>query len=560
MNIAQAVEQTIKDEIKQAVLKSGLAEEALIPEIILETPREKAHGDYSTNIAMQLARVAKKAPRQIAESVIEHFAKEKVHVEKIEIAGPGFINFFMDNSYLTELIPNILKAGDDYGRTNFGQNKKIQVEFVSANPTGDLHLGHARGAAVGDALCNILDAAGFDVTREYYINDAGNQINNLALSIEVRYFEALGLEKEMPEDGYRGKDIIEIGKQLAEEYGDKFVHVSEEERFEFFRQYGLKAELDKLKKDLEDFRVTFDVWFSETSLYKDGKVEEALDVLREKGQVFEKDGAIWLKTSAYGDDKDRVLRKSDGSYTYFMPDIAYHKNKFERGFETVINIWGADHHGYIPRMKAAMEALGFDPKALEVEIIQMVQLYKDGEKMKMSKRTGKAVTMRDLVEEVGLDATRYFFAMRSSDTHLDFDLDLAVSQSNENPVYYAQYAHARICSILRQSEEVGMNIEKIAGEDMDLALIGEEKEFDLLKKLGEFPQVIVEAAKKRAPHRITNYIHDLASAFHSFYNAVKVVDTNNVELTKARLGLVKAVQITMKNALRLVGVSAPERM
>lgn len=560
MNIVQAVEQSIKDEIKQAVIVSGLAEEAQIPDVVLEVPKEKAHGDYSTNIAMQLARVAKRAPRQIAESVIEHFAKEKVHVEKIEIAGPGFINFFMDNSYLTELIPNVLKAGEEYGRTEYGKGEKIQVEFVSANPTGDLHLGHARGAAVGDTLCNVLDAAGYDVTREYYINDAGNQINNLAYSIEARYFQALGMDKEMPEDGYHGQDIIEIGKKLAEEYGDKFVNASEEERFEFFRKYGLDAEMDKLKKDLENFRVKFDVWFSETSLYEDGKVEEALEVLREKGQVYDQDGAIWLRTTDYGDDKDRVLRKSDGSYTYFMPDIAYHKNKFERGFAKVINIWGADHHGYIPRMKAAMEALGFDREALEVEVIQMVQLYKDGEKMKMSKRTGKAVTMRELIEEVGLDATRYFFAMRSPDTHLDFDLDLAVSQSNENPVYYAQYAHARICSILRQSEELGFAVSADDVAAIDLSLIGEEKEIDVLKRVGEFPQVIVEAAEKRAPHRITNYIHDLASTFHSFYNAVKVLDQENAELSKARLALVKAVQITMKNALRLVGVSAPERM
>jgi len=558
MNIALSLQQNLKEEIKAAVLKANLASESEIPQIVLEVPKDKAHGDYSTNIAMQLARVAKKAPRQIAEEVIKHLDVQKVSVEKTEIAGPGFINFYLNNQYLTELIPTILSEGDRYGHTNHGGKKKIQVEFVSANPTGDLHLGHARGAAVGDSLCNILDAAGYDVSREYYINDAGNQIHNLAKSVEARYFQALGLDKEMPEDGYHGEDIINIGKELAHEFGDKYVNVSEEERYQFFRTYGLKYEMEKLKKDLENFRVGFDVWYSETSLYENGKIDEALKALREKGHIYEKDGAVWLHTTPFGDDKDRVLKKQDGTYTYLTPDIAYHKDKFERGFETLINIWGADHHGYIPRMKAAMAALGYNPDDLEVEIIQLVHLYKNGEKMKMSKRTGKAVTMRDLVEEVGLDATRYFFAMRSADTHMDFDLDLAVSQSNENPVYYAQYAHARICSILRQSEELGITLNDI--KEADLSFISEEKEFDLLKKLGEFPQAIIEAADKRIPHRITNYIHDLASTFHSFYNAVKVLDKDQLELSKARLALVKSVQITIKNALRLIGVSAPEQM
>ncbi len=556
MNIMEQVQNRIKEEIKAAVLKAGLATEEQMPPVILEVPKEKAHGDYSTNMAMQLARIAKKAPRIIGEEIIAHFDRSKASIEKIEIAGPGFINFYMDNSYLADLVPYILEAGEKYGETNVGNNQKIQVEFVSANPTGDLHLGHARGAAVGDSLCNILEKAGYDVTREYYINDAGNQIKNLALSVEARYFQALGLEKEMPADGYYGDDIIEIGKRLAEEFGDKYVHASEEERFEFFREYGLKYELEKLKKDLEEFRVHFDVWYSETSLYESGKIDEALELLRKNGYVYEKDGATWLRSTDFGDDKDRVLIKQDGSYTYLTPDIAYHKDKFERGFEKVINIWGADHHGYIPRMKAAIQALGYDKDALEVEIIQLVHLYKNGEKVKMSKRTGKAVTMRELVEEVGLDAVRYFFAMRSADTHMDFDLDLAVSESNENPVYYAQYAHARICSILRQGEEKGITLD----ENVDYKLLDGEKEIDVLKKLGEFPAAIAEAAEKRMPHRITNYIFDLASAFHSFYNAEKVLDPDNMDRTKARLGLVKAVQITLKNALSLIGVSAPERM
>jgi arginyl-tRNA synthetase len=556
MNIVEQVKSKLKEEIKAAVLKAGLATEEQIPDAVLEIPKEKAFGDYSSNMAMQLARVAKRAPRAIAEELIAHFDRSKASIEKMELAGPGFINFYMNNSYLTDLIPTILNAGEKYGETTVGGGQKVQVEFVSANPTGDLHLGHARGAAVGDTLCNILAKAGYDVSREYYINDAGNQINNLAKSVEARYFQALGMEKEMPEDGYHGADIIEIGKRLAAEFSDKFVKMDEQERFEFFRQYGLDEEMAKLKRDLEDFRVRFDVWFSETSLYKNGKIDKALEALRATGYIYEQDGATWLRSTDFGDDKDRVLIKQDGSYTYLTPDIAYHKDKLDRGFEKLINIWGADHHGYIPRMRAAIQALGYDKDALEVEIIQLVHLYKNGEKMKMSKRTGKAVTMRDLVDEVGLDATRYFFAMRSSDTHLDFDLDLAVSESNENPVYYAQYAHARISSILRQGEEMCITVDAGA----DLSEIKAEKEIDLLKKLGEFPQAVSEAAVKRVPHRITNYIFELASAFHSFYNAEKVLDTDNAERTKARVALVKSVQITLKNALSLIGVSAPEKM
>ncbi|OCA81093.1 arginine--tRNA ligase [Bacillus sp. FJAT-27986] len=556
MNIVTEIQDQIKEEIKQAVIKAGLAEEAVIPSVILELPKDKTHGDYSTNMAMQLARIAKKAPRTIAEEIINHFDTSKASIEKIEIAGPGFINFYLNNGYLTNLIPAILESGEAYGESNVGGGEKIQVEFVSANPTGDLHLGHARGAAVGDSLSNILAKAGWDVSREYYINDAGNQINNLAYSVEARYLQELGMEKEMPADGYHGEDIINIGKRMAEEFGDKYVNADEEERFKFFREYGLKYEMEKLKKDLESFRVPFDVWFSETSLYEDGKIMPALELLREKGYIYEMDGATWFKSTDFGDDKDRVLIKNDGSYTYLLPDIAYHKNKLERGFEKLINIWGADHHGYIPRMQAAIQAMGYGKDTLEVEIIQLVHLFKNGEKMKMSKRTGKAVTMRDLMEEVGLDAVRYFFAMRSADTHMDFDLDLAVSESNDNPVYYAQYAHARICSILRQGAEVGITLEG----DAELSRLGSEKEIDLLKKLGEFPQAVAEAAQKRMPHRITNYIFDLASTFHSFYNADKVLDQEEPERSKARLALVQATKITLANALKLIGVSAPEKM
>ncbi|GIN69796.1 arginine--tRNA ligase [Bacillus sp. J14TS2] len=556
MNIVEQMQENLKSEIRAAILKAGLAEAEQLPEVMIEAPKDQAHGDYSTNMAMQLARIAKKAPRMIAEEISAHFDRSKASIEKVEIAGPGFINFYMDNRYLTDIVPLILKQKDEYGSSSAGGGQSVQVEFVSANPTGDLHLGHARGAAVGDALCNIFDKAGYQVTREYYINDAGNQINNLAYSVEARYFQALGLEKDMPEDGYHGKDIIELGQKLAAEKGQQYVQMDEQERFDIFRQYGLDYELAKLKKDLEDFRVTFDVWYSETSLYENGKILPALEKLKEKGYIYEKDGATWFQSTAFGDDKDRVLIKKDGSYTYLMPDIAYHLDKLARGYEQLINIWGADHHGYIPRMKAAIEALGYEPGRLEVEIIQLVQLYKDGEKMKMSKRTGKAVTMRDLVEEVGLDATRYFFTMRSADTHLDFDLDLAVAESNENPVYYAQYAHARICSILRAADEQGFTFD----EDTPVDILVSEKAIHLLKQLGEFPQIIADAAEKRIPHRITHYIYELASVFHSFYNAEKVLNKENKEETAARLALVKAVQLTLKNALALIGVSAPEKM
>ncbi|WP_372869470.1 arginine--tRNA ligase [Planomicrobium okeanokoites] len=553
MNAVEKVQHAIKQAIAEAVEKAELTTEAV--DVHLEAPKDKANGDYATNIAMQLTRIARKSPKVIAEAIVSNVDKESANIEKIEIAGPGFINITIKKDYLLDVVKTVLDQQENYGRTNSGAGEKIQVEFVSANPTGDLHLGHARGSSVGDSLCNVLDFAGYDVSREYYINDAGNQINNLALSIEGRYFEELGKGDSMPEDGYRGQDIIDIAKGLVAEHGDKFLNMTHEERYAEFRKHGLEVELAKLQKDLADFRVEFDVWFSETSLYENGKIDLALQKLRANGHIYEEGGATWFRSTTFGDDKDRVLIKNDGSYTYLMPDIAYHEDKISRGFGKLINIWGADHHGYIPRMKAAIEALGYDRDTLEVSIIQMVQLYKDGEKMKMSKRTGKAVTMRELVELVGLDAVRYFFAMRSGDSHMDFDLDLAVSQSNENPVYYAQYGHARISSILRQAEEQGYT-----PSTDNLDLLADEKEIDVLKKIGDFPQVIADAAKQRAPHRVTTYIQELASQFHSFYNANKVLDTSNEDMTRARLALITAVKTTLANALKTVGVSAPEKM
>lgn len=553
MNAVEQVQQNIKQAIAEAVQKAGLTEEPI--QVQLESPRDKANGDYATNVAMQLTKLAKKPPRAIAEAIVENLDTQSANIEKIEIAGPGFINIIIKKDYLNDVIKTVLEQGEGYGRSNSGDSQRIQVEFVSANPTGDLHLGHARGSSVGDSMCNILDLAGYDVSREYYINDAGNQINNLALSIEGRYFEALGKGESMPEDGYRGQDIIDIAAALVEEHGDKFLHMTEQERYKAFREHGLKVELAKLQKDLADFRVHFDVWYSETSLYENGKIDAALKKLRDNGHIYEEDGATWFRSTTFGDDKDRVLIKNDGTYTYLTPDIAYHDDKIQRGFDKLINIWGADHHGYIPRMKAAIEALGYDRDTLEVSIIQMVQLYKDGEKMKMSKRTGKAVTMRELVDLVGLDAVRYFFAMRSGDSHMDFDLDLAVSQSNENPVYYSQYAHARICSILRQAAE-----QNFTASTEHLELLTDEKEIEVLKKIGDFPQVIADAAKLRAPHRVTTYIHELASNFHSFYNTNKVLDASNEELTRSRLALIEGVKTTLANALKTVGVQAPEKM
>lgn len=556
MNVLAQTETNLKEQIRAAVLKAELAQETEIPDVILEKPKDKSHGDFATNIAMQLARVAKKAPRQIAEAIVANLDASKASVEKVDIAGPGFINFFMKNDFLTDLIPTILEAGEAYGKTEHGKGTKVQVEFVSVNPTGNLHLGHARGAAFGDVLCNVLSAAGYEVEREYYINDAGNQIDNLALSVNARYLQALGKDVAMPEDGYHGQDIVAIGKQLAEEHGEEWANKSEEERLAFFKEFGLEHTLGKIKTDLADFGVEFDNWFSERSLYKNDEITDVLAKLKASGYIYEQGGATWFRSTDFGDDKDRVLVKNDGAFTYLTPDIAYHQNKLNRGFDKLINVWGADHHGYIPRMKAAIEALGYDPERLDVKIIQMVNLFDGGEKLRMSKRTGNAVSLRELMDEVGVDAVRYFFVARSNDSQLDFDVELARSQSNDNPVYYVQYAHARICTMLKQAEAKGIEVK----QSFDSSLLTSEKELDLLKKMGEFPQVIVEAAEKHTPQKITQYVFDLASLLHSFYNAEKVLDTENIELTNARLALMKAVRTTIANGLNLIGVTAPKKM
>lgn len=556
MSLLAQTENKLKETIKEAILQAKLAKEEELPALTLESPREKEHGDFATNIAMQLARIARKSPRQIAEEIVAKIKKEDSQIEKIAIAGPGFINFYMKSDYLGDLLSEILQAGDNYGQTDYGKGRKVQVEFVSVNPTGRLHLGHARNAAFGDVLSNVLKAAGYEVEKEYYINDAGSQIDNLGRSIEARYFQALGKDKELPEDGYFGKDIIEAAEKLIERDGDKWLETPEEERFEQFKEYGLKAMLEMIEEDLALFRVYFDHWFSERSLYQGEEIRQVLKTLEDKGYVYEKEGATWFKASAFDDEKDRVLIKKDGTYTYLTPDITYHQNKFDRGFDELINVWGGDHHGYIPRMEAAIQALGYNKNQFEVKVIQMVNIIEEGEKLRMSKRSGNAVSLRELLDDVGVDAVRYFFVARSNDSQLDFDTKLAKTQSNENPVYYVQYAHARICTMLKNAQAQGIDTDA----DFDSTLLKTEYELDLLKKLGEFPQVVTDSAKKRAPYQITQYLYDLASNLHRFYNAEKVIDQDSLALTQARIALMKAVQITLNNALRILSVTAPEQM
>ncbi|TVT27041.1 arginine--tRNA ligase [Salinicoccus cyprini] len=544
--------QQLKTAIEAAVRSTGLVE--TVPPVKVEVPKEKANGDFSTNIAMVLTKEAKRNPREIAQAVIDHLDYDAASVKSVDIAGPGFINFKMDEASLTSIINKVLDEKERYGSTAAENPQKVLIEYVSANPTGDLHIGHARNASVGDTLANVMAFAGYDVTREYYINDAGNQIENLALSIEARYLEALGQELYMPEDGYMGKDIQVIGERLAKE-SPELLETSKEDRVRMFRQMGVDFEMEKLKQDLHDFNVHFDSWFSETSLYEKNEVTAALDKMTENGYTYEADGALWLRTTDFGDDKDRVLRKQDGTYTYLMPDVAYHYDKVKRGYDKLINLFGADHHGYIKRLKGALGALGESPERLEIQIMQMVRLIENGEEVKMSKRTGKAITLRDIIDMIGVDASRYFLAMRSADTHFDFDLELAKSESSDNPVYYAQYAHARICSILRQAESSGHTLD----EGADLDVIVHDQALELLKKLADFPNVVKGAAENRATHRIPNYIQELAGAFHKFYNADKVL-TDDAAKTAAYLLMIEAVRQTLENALGLIGVSAPEQM
>lgn len=548
--LAEAIVAAAQKAIAQGAIKAGE-----LPEVLLEVPPQKEFGDFATNFAMQSARSLKCNPRMIAQAVTDNLAC--AYIEKTEIAGPGFINFYLKQDWMYDMLANIIAAGENYGNLQNDCKEKIQLEYVSANPTGPLHVGHGRGAAVGSALANLMKAAGYDITREYYINDAGNQINNLAASVNARYLEELGQQVEFPENGYHGYDIVETAKRIVRIYGDKFLHMEEAERLQQFRTIALKEKLAALKEDLEAFNVHFDVWFSEQSLHDADAITKACELLKERGYVYEKDGALWLKATEHGDDKDRVVIRDNGIPTYFAADIAYHQNKFARGFDRVINLWGADHHGYIARMKAAVGALGYKPEQLEVLILQMVSLYRNGELVKMSKRTGQSVTLNELIEEVGTDAARFFFVMRSIDSQLDFDLTLAAEKSNENPVYYIQYAHARICSIMRQLKEAG--ITPAAAEELNLSVLTEACELELIKKLGEYPELIAAAAKERAVHRVAHYVHELAGLFHSFYNQCRILGVDS-DVQQARIALVKAVGHVIRHALGILGVSAPERM
>lgn len=545
----QSIEIELKKAIQKAIQKSFDLEVSL-EQIAIEIPKNKDHGDFSSNVAMQLTRTLKQNPRNIATQISEALDKESCSVSSMEIAGPGFINFTLDTNRYSKVIEEILEKKENYGQQP-PNGIKVNLEYVSANPTGSLHLGHARGAAWGDSCARIMKKAGYDVTREYYVNDAGNQITNLALSLNARYRQAHGIDTEIGADGYLGDDVKEKGYALAKEYPNQYLEPTPE-NLNFFRKEGITFELDKIKEDLKEYRVEFDVWSSEQAIRDAGKVEEALQLLDEKGYTYRKDGALWFTTTKFGDDKDRVLQKTDGSYTYLVPDIAYHNDKFKRGFDVLVDFFGADHHGYIPRLKGSMTALGNDASKLHVDIIQMVRLVSNGEEVKMSKRLGNATTISELVESVGVDAARYFFVQRALDSHLDFDVELAKKQSNDNPVYYAQYAHARMCSIQKQAQDISLanHFERL----------NHEKEIELLKTLQEFNKVITESARTRQVHKVCHYIQNLASKFHSFYNACKVLDPQDIELTSQRLALVKATQIVLANALECIGVQAVESM
>lgn len=529
-----------------------------LPNFVLEEPREKQHGDLATNLAMVLTKQARKSPREIAGILMKHFETEGTWIQSHEIAGPGFINFKLDPTWLNGVIPQILGQGKDYGKVNLGQGQKVQVEFVSANPTGLLHMGNARGAALGDSLASLLTAAGYEVSREFYINDAGNQIHNFALSLEARYLQQLGQDVPFPEGGYHGEDLIDTVKGLIAKVGDKYLNVETELRREFLVRYALEEKLTQIRQTLADMGVHYDVWFSEQSLHDSGAVKKAMEDMEKQGYIYEKEGALWLKSTLFGDEKDEVVVRSNGTPTYFAADIAYHRNKFERGFDRVINIWGADHHGHVARMKGAMSALGYNPDNLQIILMQLVRLIQDGEVVRMSKRSGQYITLRELMEEVGKDATRFFFIMRDPDSTVEFDLDLAKAESSDNPVYYVQYAHARLCSILRQAEEAGYTYSGIPAKE-ELALLNNTEEQELLKKMADLPGEIATAARLMEPHRLARYVLDLAALFHSFYNSQRVlVDEEN--LRKVRLALVRSTKQVLANVLGILGVTAPERM
>jgi arginyl-tRNA synthetase len=551
--------ESIKGDITQCLVQA--AEDARqagklacqeLPGFAVEVPRDRTHGNFASNLALLLAQQEKTSPRSIAQVLLEYVELPAGHVSRAEVAGPGFINFYLDPAWHCQVLPEVVAQDERYGCSDLGGGERVQVEFVSANPTGLLHMGNARGAALGDTLANVLAAAGYNVQREFYINDAGNQIETFGRSLEARYLQLLGQDVQFPEDGYPGQDLALSMKNLIGEVGDKYLGVDPLLRREILVKYTLKEKLSQMERDLSDFRVHYDLWFSEQSLHDGGEIEKVLKELQASGYLYEEEGALWFRSTLFGDDKDEVLVRSNGIPTYFAGDIAYHRNKFRRGFDRVINIWGADHHGHVARLKGAMKALGVDPDRLQVIIMQLVRLFKGGEPVRMSKRTGEYITLRDLMDEVGPDAARYNFVMRSADSHLDFDLDLAKEQSSENPVYYVQYAHARICSILRQEHQ------GVAGE-VDYTLLKHPAELALIQKIAELPGEVAYAASHLEPHRLAFYANELATLFHSFYTSCRVL-TDQPALSQARLVLVDACRIALRNTLHLTGVTAPERM
>jgi len=550
---------TLLGDAVKACVNQGLLEIEVVPLIEIDVTKDAAFGDYASNIAMVLAsRVkGKLPPRKIAEIIREHIRDNAGMLEKVEVAGPGFMNFFIREGVWSTLLSDVDNLGDHYGSSDYGKGKKIHIEFVSANPTGPLHIGHARGAVVGDVIANIEGVSGFSVFREYYINDAGNQMNNLGKSVLCRYLELLGEDVEFPESCYQGDYIKELAREIIDRDGDIYRSKNQEDTIRIFTDYAAGAILEGIKEDLKAFGVVFDNYFSERTLYKDDRVATLLKDLEEKHVVYSDGETLWFRTTDFGDEKDRVVVRRNGEPTYFAADIAYHNDKYIRGFDSIIDIWGADHHGYIPRMSACIEALGHARNSLKIVLIQLVSLLRDGMPVPMSTRAGEFVTMKEVIDEVGKDAARYNFLMRRSDSHLDFDLELAKKQSNENPVYYVQYAHARICSIVRNADEKGYTIP--AYEEVDLRFLKLPEEVNLIKAIIRFPEVVEGAATALEPHRLTFYLNDLAALFHSYYNKHRVL-SDEEGLSKARLFLIKTILTVVRNALRLLGVSAPERM
>ncbi len=539
----------IKEELKKIVSGLGIV---VTPPIEIDIPKDPGFGDFSTNLAMRLAKTARKNPRELAAEIVARIDCRKLNLDKAEVAGAGFINFYIDRRYLSQVIFQIFREQENYGTSAIGQGTKVNLEFVSANPTGYLHIGHGRGAAYGDSLARVMRKAGYEVTTEHYVNDAGNQIHNLTLSIHERYKELFGLPCDLGKDGYYGPEIIEIAKLIKAEKGDYYLH---NEWYRDIRAFGLNYLLAGLKRDLREFNVTFDVWFSEQSLYDSGEVQKVLDFYRDNGYVYEKDGAVWLKTTERGDEKDRVLIKSDKSLTYITPDIAYHANKLDRGFNYLITVLGADHHGHILPLKIALELLGRDTGNIHVEILQMVRVIQNGAEIKMSKRSGKAITLRDLIDEVGTDALRFMYVEKALGTHIDLDLDLAVKKSNENPVYYVQYAYARICSLFRVHAEQGLTYQPVA----EFKALDVEKAKDLLFALAVYPLYVEEAAIKRLPHKIAQYLLLLASGLHSYYNSEKIITDDPLE-TAEKMTLMDAVRTVLRDGLNLIGVNVKEKM